>query len=156
MGLRGPPRESTELKLEKGNPGKRKENPHDEPELTAAKTAPPPGLPKVAKAEWIRLADELVNAGVLAIGDLELFKQYCLLVAEVDQYLKLCKKVGVENSHKLGYRNYLVKSRGQLTLIASRLGLAPTTRNAVKKIKGKKQTAEGRDRFFGHRQQGTA
>jgi phage terminase small subunit len=90
-----------------------------------------------------------VNAGVLSIADLELFKQYCLIVAEVEQYQKLCKRVGVENSHKLGYRNYLVKARAQFVLMASRLGLTPTTRNAVKKIKGKKQTETSRNRFFG-------
>jgi P27 family predicted phage terminase small subunit len=154
--MRGPPRQSSELKLERGNPGKRGVKPQDEPELSAASIAPPNGLPAVAKKEWVRLAAELVNAGVLAIADMELFKQYCLLVAEVDQYMKLCKRVGMENSHKLGYRNYLVKSRAQLTLVASRLGLTPTTRNAVKKIKGKKQTETSRSRFFGQREQGSA
>lgn len=147
---------SSELKLERGTPGKRAVKLQDEPELTAASIAPPNGLPAVAKKEWIRLAKELVDAGVLAIGDMELFKQYCLLVAEIDQYMKLCKRVGLENSHKLGYRNYLVKSRAQLVLVSSRLGLTPTTRNAVKKIKGKKQTETGRSRFFGERKQGSA
>jgi phage terminase small subunit len=87
VGMRGPPRQSTELKLARGNPGKRAENPDNEPELKSAKLeTPPKSWPAAAKKEWARLGDELVNAGVLSIADLELFKQYCLLVAEVDQY----------------------------------------------------------------------
>src|SRR5688500_5624075 len=116
MGLRGPPAKPTELKIARGNPGKRALN-HDEPELTAATAAPPKGLPVAARKEWIRLAAELINAGVLSVADMRLFEEYCLLVAEVDQTRKQIKRVGIENAHKLGYKNYLIKSRAQLVLV---------------------------------------
>lgn len=152
MGLRGPQPQSKQLKLERGNPGKRSLD-YEEPELQAATLAPPKGLKKAAKAEWKRIIADLVGAGMLTIGDLELFKLYCVLVGEVAEIERVCTRVKFADSVKLGYRNQLTKTRAQLILAASRLGLSPTTRHAVKKIKGKKQTEQTRSRFFGERSQ---
>lgn len=155
MGLRGPQPEHPELKLDRGNPGKRKVDVDAVPELEALSVAPPKGLKGLALAEWKRLAADLINAGILTIGDMGLFRLYCKLHAEVDALEKKISRVKFEDAQKLGYNNLLVKVRGQYTLVASRLGLSPTTRHAVKKVKGKKQTQQQRNRFFpGRREQG--
>jgi P27 family predicted phage terminase small subunit len=155
MGQRGPRPEPTAFKIARGNPGKRPLN-HDEPELTAAETKAPAGMPRAALAEWKRLAPELVGAGVLTVGDLKTFEQYCRIVADLAECEKTCKKVGYEDAKKLGYFRDKKDLRAMLKSFAAELGLTPTSRSGVKKIKGKKATEQKRSRFFGDRQQVTA
>lgn len=152
MGLRGPPSQSPDLKIARGNPGKRPVD-NDTPELEALAVAPPKDLKGLALAEWVRLAGDLIAAGVLSKADMGAFKTYCKLAAEIDSVEKKIKRVGFEDAMAKGYNNYLLRTRAQYLLAASKLGLTPTTRHAVKKIKGKKQTAQGRSRFFSDRDQ---
>jgi P27 family predicted phage terminase small subunit len=151
MGRRGPQPQPTVLKLARGNPGKRPLN-DAEPELAAATTTAPKGLKGRAKSEWNRLADELVTKGVLTIGDMHAFEEYCRLVGEVDAYEKYIAKVGRAEAHRLGYANYLLKLRTQLRQQAAHLGLTPSSRSGVKAVKvaaAKSPEALKRDRFFG-------
>src|SRR4051812_47324961 len=104
MGRRGPQPQPTALKIERGNPGQRRLN-HDEPELATATAKPPTGLRGRARREWIRLADELISKGVLTVGDMHAFEEYCRLVGEVDEYERMIQKKGREDAHKLGYAN---------------------------------------------------
>lgn len=152
MGLRGPPSQSPDLKIARGLPGKRPVD-TDTPELEALAVAPPKDLKGLARAEWIRLAADLVNAGVLSKGDMGAFKEYCELYADIDRLKKLIRRVRIEIAQEKGYNNLLIKTRAQYLLAASKLGLTPTTRHAVKKLKGKKQTQETRTKFFGDRKQ---
>jgi phage terminase small subunit len=96
-----------------------------EPELAPATTKAPKGLTGRAKAEWNRLADELVTKGVLTIGDMHAFEEYCRLVGEVDAYEKYITQGGRPEAHKLGYANYLLKLRTQLRQQAAHLGPHP-------------------------------
>jgi P27 family predicted phage terminase small subunit len=148
MGRRGPPPKPTALKLERGNPGKRPLN-TEEPELTPATRKPPAGMKGRAKAEWTRLVDELITKGVLTVGDMHAFEEYCTLVGEVDHY----EKEMVHNrtaAHTLGYANYLLKLRTQLRQQAAHLGLTPSSRSGVKAVKVAADPAKAkRDRFFG-------
>src|SRR5687768_13401318 len=105
MGRRGPQPQPTVFKIERGNPGRRPLN-QEEPELAAPTAKVPPALTGRAKAEWIRLADELIAKGVLTVGDMHGFEQYCTLVGDIDRYEKLIRKVGLESAHSLGYANY--------------------------------------------------
>lgn len=152
MGLRGPPAEAPDLKIARGTPGKRRVD-NDTPELEALAVAPPGDLKGLALKEWVRLAADLIAAGILSKADMGTFKEYCKLFAEIDKVEKKIKRVGFEDAMAKGYNNYLLKTRAQYLLAASKLGLTPTTRHAVKKIKGKQQTAEGRSRFFSGREQ---
>jgi P27 family predicted phage terminase small subunit len=105
-----------------------------------------------AKTEWVRLADELIAKGVLTIGDMHAFEQYCRLVGEVDSYEAQVKKVGLADAHKLGYANYLLKLRTQLRQQAAHLGLTPSSRSGVKAAKvvpTQSAAATKRERFFG-------
>lgn len=149
MGRRGPQPQPTVLKLARGNPGKRQLN-HDEPDLAAASHAVPAGVTGRAKKEWVRLVDELITKGVLTVGDMHAFEEYCRLVGEVDAYEKLITKVGRAEAHRLGYANYLLKLRTQLRQQAAHLGLTPSSRSGVKAVKVVvNAAATKRERFFG-------
>jgi P27 family predicted phage terminase small subunit len=148
MGQRGPRPEPTALKLARGNPGKRPIN-QDEPELAAAAIKPPTGLSRAARSEWMRLAPELIGAGVLTVGDNAVFREYCEIVGELETLRKLVKRTGHVDAKKLGYVRDLKDMRALLKQFAAELGLTPTSRSGVKKIKGKKATEEKRSRFFG-------
>src|SRR5690242_17605813 len=150
MGRRGPPPQPTALKLERGNPGHRPLN-NDEPQLAPATAKVPAGLKGRAKAEWSRLVDELISKGVLTVGDMHAFEEYCRLVGEVDAYEKLIEKVGRAEAHRLGYANYLLKLRTQLRQQAAHLGLTPSSRASVKAVKvtTKDAAQTKRERFFG-------
>lgn len=156
MGRRGPPPTPTVLKIARGNPGHRPIN-TEEPALAPPDSlAPPEKLQGRARDEWVRLAGELTEKGLLTVGDLVAFEQYCELVGDVDVYEGLVKKVGREDAHKLGYASYLLKLRTQLRQFQQVLGLTPTSRSGVKASKkaAPSDAAKKRERFFGHR--GTA
>lgn len=149
MGRRGPQPQPTALKLERGNPGKRPVN-NFEPELAPATAAVPPTLKGRARKEWTRLADELISKGVLTVGDMHAFEEYCTLVGEVDSYEKYISKVGRPEAHRLGYANYLLKLRTQLRQQAAHLGLTPSSRSGVKAVQVTVDAAAAKkQRFFG-------
>lgn len=151
MGRRGPKPQPTALKLERGNPGQRKLN-EDEPQLGAPPLiAAPARLTGRAKVEWERLVVELVTKGVLTVGDIHTFEQYCYLVGEVEEYDDLIKKEGREEAHRLGYANYVLRLRTQLLSVAAHLGLTPSSRSAVKVAKPQtiEEAHRKRERFFG-------
>lgn len=149
MGRRGPPAQPTVLKIERGNPGKRALN-HDEPELTrASSTKPPASLKGRARKEWVQLADELIEKGVLTVADLTAFETYCQLVGECDTYERLIRRVGRTDAHKLGYAGFLLKLRAQQKQYAAELGLTPSSRSGVKAVKKPDPADAKRRRFFG-------
>lgn len=150
MGRRGYQPQPTALKIERGNPGRRPLN-AAEPELAAPTSKAPPGLKGRARKEWARLADELISKGVLTVGDMHAFEEYCRLVGEVDEYERMIAKVGRADAHKLGYANYLLKLRGHLRQQAAHLGLTPSSRSGVKAVKVATHDAKAskRARFFG-------
>ena len=150
MGRRGPQPQPTVLKLARGAPGHRPLN-HDEPALAASSSRKAPaGMTGRAKREWVTLVDELTEKGVLTIGDMHAFEEYCRLVGEVHTYERLIVRVGRPEAHKLGYANYLLKLRTQLRQQAAHLGLTPSSRSGVKAVKvAVDAKAAQNKRFFG-------
>lgn len=153
MGRRGPPPEPTALKLLKGNPGKRAIN-HDEPKLPEAKAKPPKGLTGRALKVWKEMAGDLVTAGVLKSGDGPVFRVYCELVADVESYTALCRKVGAENATKLGYPKRLDIARKQLREYSAILGLNPSSRSALKVTPPADKNDSTADFLFGAKKSG--
>lgn len=148
MGRRGTKNTPTALKIARGNPGHRAIN-HEEPELApVADATPPAGLPKRALAEWKRLAPELIKSGVLTVGDLDTFETYCRLVADCVQVEALVKKHGIQVSQSQGYTGLLIKLRAQKKQYAAELGLTPSSRSGVKKVKVADPADARRARFF--------
>lgn len=151
MGRRGPPRQSAILKLARGNPGQHAVDVEEEPKFEApSELDPPKGLKGVARQEWLRLIGVLVGEGVLTVADMQGFRRYCQLVADVEKYEKLVERVGIEVAHKLGYANYYQRLIQQLRQQSAHLGLSPTARPSVKKVKSTANVADvRRKRFFG-------
>jgi P27 family predicted phage terminase small subunit len=136
------------LKLARGNPGKRPIN-TEEPQLPAADTDPPDDLTGLAREEWMQLGPYLVEAGILTVGDVSLFKTYCRLVDEEDRYQKLITKHGDEPSQLLGYPSFLLKIRAQKKQYMDPLGLTPASRSQIKARRPKDAADERRKRFLG-------
>lgn len=148
MGRRGPKPQPTALKVERGNPGKRA-LPKDEPALSAGPRAVPEGMTGRAREEWLRLVDELTDKGVLTVGDLRCFEQYCYLVADVEAARALIEKTGLEDALAQKYDRYLDRLQSQLARHEQQLGLTPSARSAVKAAKPQSAKDEQRARFFG-------
>jgi P27 family predicted phage terminase small subunit len=76
MGRRGPAPQPQKLKLLHGNPGKRPLKKRSTPS-TASKVSCPEWLGPGAKAEWRRVAPELVRLGLLTSLDRGVLAGYC-------------------------------------------------------------------------------
>ena len=148
MGRRGPKPQPTALKIERGNPGKRA-LPADEPILPAGPRGVPKGMTGRARAEWLRLVDELTDKGVLTVGDLKCFEEYCYLVGDIAELRALMDRVGLEESIANRYVHVMDKLRTQKRQHEAQLGLTPSARSAVKSVKPVSAKDERRARFFG-------
>jgi P27 family predicted phage terminase small subunit len=67
----------TNLKLLRGNPGKRAIRPEPEPEPLAALPKPPDFLTAAAVNEWWRISEELRRLRLLTVADLHPLAAYC-------------------------------------------------------------------------------
>ena len=88
--MRGRKSKPTRLKLLEGNPGRRPLN-DQEPQPEAALLEPPPELPKLARAEWQRLAGKLYDLGMLTHLDQTILEAYCYSYAKWKNALKETK-----------------------------------------------------------------
>lgn len=70
----------TQLKVLRGNPGKRALN-GDEPRHADASIVPPEYLSEYAREEWQRLAPQLSRLGMLTVADVSTFAALCEAVA---------------------------------------------------------------------------
>ena len=153
MGRRGPQPQPTVLKLARGNPGKRAIN-QDEPELAPAGRAVPKGMTGHAREVWLRLVDELCDKGVLTVGDMDAFEEYCWIAGDVAAFRALIRKHGIAKAKAAGYVGDLNKLRTQLRQQAAHLGLTPTSRSGVKAVKSvptQSPEQQRRERFFGQK-----
>ena len=76
MGARGPAAQPTNLRILRGNPGKRP-LPKAEPKPTPKAPEPPALLKREALEEWHRLAPELERLGLLTVIDGAALAAYC-------------------------------------------------------------------------------
>jgi phage terminase small subunit len=148
MGRRGPAPQPTAFKVARGNPGKRALN-YDEPVLAAAEAVCPRDLEGRAAAEWNRLAPELVAKGVLTIGDQAVFKTYCLLTAEVEEWTRRVARCALRDPMRMIWEGHLNKLRTQHRQHAAEIGLTPSRRSGVKAVRKVDPADERRRRFFG-------
>ncbi len=144
----GRPRKPTALKLLEGNPGKRAIN-NDEPKLPSAESAAPKGLAGRALAVWNGLASDMTTAGMLKSGDTHTLRVFCEVVADTEKFTALCRKVGPENSVKLGYVKRLDMLRKQLREFSGILGLNPSSRSAIKVTPAEPKNDPAADFIFG-------
>lgn len=75
--MRDTRRQPTQLKILRGNPGKRPLPPEIRPPVPKHMPDPPEFLTSLAKEEWWKIGDELHRLGVLTVVDLKPLAAYC-------------------------------------------------------------------------------
>lgn len=163
MGRRGPAPQPAALKIAKGERRPSRVN-YDEPELPVARgTDPPEGLAGAGLREWLRIASQLVAAGVLKDADLPAMEDYCRrltdlreIEAEIEEKRRI---VGREEGKKepdfallvTGWRavdaaeKRLLALQAQVNVLRREIGLTPSSRSAVK-VPPKKADESPKDR----------
>jgi len=136
MGRRGPSPKPDRLKVLAGNPGKR---PLKKAQAKPAAKGPtcPDWLSPEAKAEWRRLAPELVRRGLLTLLDRAAFAAYCQSYAHWQQCQRVVVKEGplyLAANGRLRERPEVALARkyGQLVrAFAVEFGLTPNARSRL-------------------------
>jgi phage terminase small subunit len=125
MGRRGPKPEAAILKLVKGNPGKRriKKNEPQLPPPAPESSVPPKRLKGVAAEEWNKLYDGLVAKGVVHVGNLTIFENYCYVLGKLRTCENVAEKVSIEIAIMKGYLKAAAVLRQQLRQLARDLNL---------------------------------
>ena len=147
----------TQLKVIRGNPGKRRLNVTEMP--TAARVGSVPSAPdwldSIARREWHRLAKQLARRGLLTTLDKSAFAAYCAELSKYVQASELIKAHGtllVSKQTKTLYPNpacaIASSSLKQLRQLLPELGLTPSSRSRIpmQEESGADPIAE---RFFG-------
>lgn len=157
MGRRGPARAPSVVQFARGTRRSRM-NP-DEPELPAPKRSaahPPDSLTGEGRKEWRRLFATLAERGVLTEADIGCFTDYCLALSDLRRYELKAKRVGAEMAIAKGYGGMVIKIRAQVSQLRAQLGLSPSSRSAVRAVRGRPSTRLGEfhkrreaERFFG-------
>lgn len=145
----------TELKLLRGNPGKRRINP-DEPKPPPASGPPPSWLPASAKREWRRVAPILQRPGLLSQADEDALTTYCCAYARWKAAEQKVDELGLILQGPSGYpmvSPYLTianKAMAQCQKMLAEFGMTPSARSRV--VSAKAPTPDARTaRFFGPR-----
>lgn len=92
---------------------------------------PPSWLGAAAKKEWNRIGPWLEGQGLLTKVDQPAFATYCDLYSTVQEFRKLCRKVGAAVSIQQGYRNVLAKATTQMKQYLALFGLSPADRERI-------------------------
>jgi P27 family predicted phage terminase small subunit len=132
MGKRGPKPTPTALRELHGNPDKRPEA-ADEPEPEIASVDAPEHLNEIARAEWERLAPELIRLRLLTVVDLGLLAAWCVAWADFCAAEKsLANGVVVEGKGGQDVRSpwFIVKYKAieAMVKISDRMGFSPSAR----------------------------
>lgn len=136
MGLRGPARKPTKLKLLEGNPGKRP-LPKNEPKPKPIVPKCPSWLDKEAKREWKRMAPELEKLGLLTVIDGTAFAAYCQAYSRWRAAEETLQKHGTVFKTPSGYIQQLPQvsiARNYAKLMkdfCAQFGMTPATRSSI-------------------------
>jgi P27 family predicted phage terminase small subunit len=130
-------KKSNRMKLLSGNPGKRPVK--DEPKYSKPDENPPDSLDEIGKAEWVRIAPELREEGVLTKMDEAILYAYCEEFSTTKQCAKKIHEQGLmirrtPRSKVLTLNPYLAIKQKSVTLLKSlacELGLTPVSRGRV-------------------------
>lgn len=151
----GPPPKPTALKLVQGNPGRRP-LPENEPTPVVAEPEWPDELAEDARAEWRRVAPQLLALGMLSKLDRAALSAYCVAWArwlQAEQHIKVhgpivaAPRTGVPMQNP--FLSVANKAMDQFLRLAAEFGMTPSARSRVD------TTAENEDKiadkFFGPR-----
>jgi P27 family predicted phage terminase small subunit len=148
MGKRGPPRESTALRLIKGadTNHRRPINKH-EPEYKC-EVEPPESVRKfpTALAEWKRRASELESWGILTRQDQIEFADYCCQHGIYLDLLKKIRKLGIETAIMKGFYKAFQAASLQRQRLGAKFGFTPSDRSSI--VAKPKDKKDGAKRFL--------
>lgn len=140
----------TVLKLMTGNPGQRPINDAEPVPDVLEDLSPPSSLDAYGKECWSRNAATLAGMGLLTTGDVDMLTIYCDAFSQWRHASIAVRKIKPSDDE---YRKIAVsveKARDQMRLLASELGLSPTSRGrlSVKKadVKSEMEGLLGRNR----------
>ena len=134
----------TNLKILRGNPGKRA-LPKDEPKPQAVCPRPPAILSDVAKKHWRVIAKQLYTANIMTMLDVDALMIYCEAYARWVEAGEVLKKDGLlitQKSHN-GSTEYLKqnpwlmiqqKSFDQMKAMLVEFGMSPSSRTRVRTV----------------------
>ena len=125
----------TQLKVLRGNPGKRPIN-RAEPKPSAPRGLPsaPRGLDKVGRRAWRRVGAELHQLGLLTAIDLDAFEMYCRAVSRYFAAEVLIEQKGMVIKTRTGYSqpNPAIgiqnRALGTIHRLSLQFGLTPAAR----------------------------
>ena len=150
MGRRGPAPTPTNLRVLRGNPGKRALN-QNEPKPDADRPACPRWLAPEAKAEWRRVLPQLEATGILTIVDRASLATYCQAWARYVEAERMLSQYGAvlkaEHSDYVQVSPYQTISRQSSQIVkafATEFGLTPGSRSriTVPEVKGQDEFEE--------------
>ncbi len=157
MATRGRKPTPTELRIARGNPGKRPLN-HEEPEVQPADLDPPAFLTGKAREKWQEMAPDLHTSGLLSRVDTDALAIYCTVYETWFEAMKQVKVLGAVIQSPNGYpiQNPYVSIANQASAtmrsLQAEFGMTPSSRSRVK-VKKKTMTMseadKQRERFFG-------
>jgi P27 family predicted phage terminase small subunit len=136
MGKRGPAPQPTNIRLLRGNPGKRPFNKR-EPQPTPKAPEPPPFLKREALEEWHRLAPELERLGLLTIVDRAGLAAYCQAYQRWIQAERKVNREGLVLNAKSRYAQahpaivIAQRSMQLMRAFAAEFGLTPSSRTRL-------------------------
>lgn len=153
MGARGPAPQPTNLKILRGNPGKRAINKR-EPKPRPIVPKCPHWLDLGARREWRRVAPELERIGLLTLVDLAVMAAYCQSFSRWQAAEELIAKAGL--LIKTGSDRYtaiktnpavkIAQDERQLMMqFGARLGLSPSDRSRMTLPDGDSTDEDGLD-----------
>ena len=139
----GPPPTPTNLRLLRGNPGRRPINKNEPRPKPKTKAPPvPKGLGSDGKREWKRLAKELVSLGLLTNVDITAFRIYCDAYETYKDARRNIKLYGSILPSPNGflmtspYVHLANKSMSQMVKLMQEFGMTPSARTRVE-VEGK-------------------
>lgn len=147
MGSRGPKPRSAVLAFMAGETRTARVN-NQEPELPAARhVRPPDTLRGAGRQEWLRLAPQLVERGLLREADLSCFEDYCRALSDLRAFERKARQVGLEQAIAKGFQNQTIRLRAQVAALRNHLGLTPVSRHSVRQVGGGAARTSAVDRF---------
>jgi P27 family predicted phage terminase small subunit len=153
MARPGPPPQPPELRLLRGNPGKRRLPKKHAPKPTTGVVCPDE-LSEEAKKEWCRLAPELERLGILTVLDRAALAALCEAWADLVWALAAIRQLGRTATTEKGYEHTTaamqVKSQAvkQLKELSAEFGFTPAARDRVH-FPGNGQSEDPDEKFFG-------
>jgi P27 family predicted phage terminase small subunit len=125
----GPPPQPTNLRILRGNPGKRPIKSEPQPERPAEPPEAPAFLVDYARDEWCRVVGELHRLKLLTILDISSLAAYCTAYARWRRAAEALAKIeGLKRA-----QNPLVRiaSRAAADMVASQFGFTPVARSRI-------------------------